>query len=122
VRAKADEVQELLSSQVAIAGLNAEKMTVLSGDTYSSLPPSLQVHGTTRGRAALTPSKSLSERVVRNEIDSCAELLRPHLNLDQANPVPVEGTRAGGREPAHSNDDHPAGAVRYGEIERKRVK
>jgi acyl transferase domain-containing protein len=33
VRAKADEVQELLSSQVAIAGLNAEKMTVLSGDT-----------------------------------------------------------------------------------------
>jgi acyl transferase domain-containing protein/glutamate-1-semialdehyde aminotransferase len=33
VRAKADEVQELLSSQVAIAGLNAETMTVLSGDT-----------------------------------------------------------------------------------------
>ena len=33
VRARADELQELLSSQVAIAGLNAETMTVLSGDT-----------------------------------------------------------------------------------------
>ncbi|MBV9533486.1 MAG: aminotransferase class III-fold pyridoxal phosphate-dependent enzyme, partial [Bradyrhizobium sp.] len=33
VRAKADEVQELLSPQVAIAGLNGETMTVLSGDT-----------------------------------------------------------------------------------------
>ena len=33
VRARADKLQELLSSQVAIAGLNAETMTVLSGDT-----------------------------------------------------------------------------------------
>jgi acyl transferase domain-containing protein/glutamate-1-semialdehyde aminotransferase len=33
VRAKAEDVQELLRPQVAIAGLNAQSMTVLSGDT-----------------------------------------------------------------------------------------